>query len=204
MSIFIPAKHQLRAKWFSTSLPYTTWETNIREARRIVNLEHNHLSLLSFYEYNICKHHHVFQCHLFSHIALQNKKQIKDKCLQTNNSTSFKLMFYEFAWFSTRFCCTAWQNEPAYFPYKRFEEFWRVWNKALVLSPPKQLTWIVTDAGAQTNSFLEAFCRTRQHSFSPTPKIAQNNCIAYLFNESKIKMQAIWQMLSVQAQKISP
>jgi hypothetical protein len=87
---------------------------------------------------------------------------------------------------------------------KRFEELWRVWNKALVLSPPKQLTWIVTDAAAQTNSFLEAFCRTRQHSFSPTPKIAQNNCIPYLFNESKIKMQAIWQMLSVQAQKISP
>ena len=137
MNIFIPAKHQLRAKWFSTSLPYTTWETNIqqkswrgpafnREARRIVNLEHNHLSLLSFYEYNICKHHHVFQCHLFSHNALQNKKQIKDKCLQTNNSTSFKLMFYEFAWFSTRFCCTAWQNEPAYFPYKMCKEVWRI------------------------------------------------------------------------------
>ena len=127
---------------------------------------------------------------------------------QTNNITSVMLMFLEllpdflhgFAELHDTMTLLIFLIKCA----KRFEEFRRVWNKALVLSPPKQLTWIVTDAGARTNSFLEAFCRTRQHSFSPTPKIAQNNCIPYLFNESKIKMQAIWQMLSVQAQKISP
>ena len=121
---------------------------------------------------------------------------------QTNNITSFMLMFLEFLPdFLQGFAELHDTMTLLIFLIKcskRFEEFWRVRDKAVVLPPPKQFTWIVTDAGAQINSFW----RTRQQSFSPTPKIGQNNCILYLFNESKVKMQAIWQMLSVQAQKI--
>ena len=55
---------------------------------------------------------------------------------------------------------------------RRVEEFWRVQTKAVVLSPPKEFTWIVTVvtvAGGQNNSFLKDFGRTRQNYFSPTP-----------------------------------
>ena len=45
---------------------------------------------------------------------------------QTNSSTSFMLMFFEFAWFTSRFCCTAWQNDPAFSPYKMCKEVWRI------------------------------------------------------------------------------
>jgi hypothetical protein len=39
---------------------------------------------------------------------------------------------------------------------RRVEEFWRVQTKAVVLSPPKQFTWIVTVvtvAGCKTTHF---------------------------------------------------
>ena len=67
----LAALHEKQESWRASAV---SWE-----ARRIANLN-NHQSLLSFYEYNSCEHHHVFQFQLFSCTLLQKRKQTKEKC----------------------------------------------------------------------------------------------------------------------------
>ena len=110
---------------------------------------------------------------------------------QTNNITSFMLMFLEllpdflhgFAELHDTMTLLIFLIKCA----KRFEEFWRVRNKAVVLPPPKQFTWIEIKSthfsrlfgGADSILFLQRLRLHRTIAFCIYPMNQKSKCRQY-------------------------